>query len=192
MKNPKLYIFLTFLMLLVWACKKDNSSPSLEKVKYNNNKKTYPNNNMDSAQAINAITRQKVQEVLDLSILYSSGKKDTEIDSAVYSQILGYFHDPDSLTLAPLMKELDSFQVRRVKVSDFQVYEKIHNEDTLNYAGFQVEYFSGQNRFITKQSREAQYILVSSPKQFKKEFKFYFLNFYNKSLKDSTSVGVTK
>lgn len=147
---------------------------------------------MDSAQAIQSITKQKVQEVLDLSILYSSGKKDTEIDSAIHSQLLGYFHNPDSLTLRPLLAELDSFKVRSAKVTDFKVYEKVHGVDTLNYASFNVDYFSDQNRPIAKRKKEAQYILVSAPKQFKKEFKFYFLNFYQEPVKDSTSVGVTR
>ncbi len=192
MKNFNQFLLLLGLTLLLIGCKKDKHELSLENVKYNNNKTSYPSANMDSAQAINAITKQKVQEVIDLSILYSSGKKDTEIDSAMYSQLQGYFFEADSTTLQPLLKELDSFKVRAAKVHSLNVYEKIHENDTLNFARFEVEYFSAQNKSLAKKQREAQYILVSSPKQFKKEFKFFFLDFYRLPIKDSTALGVTR
>lgn len=192
MKNANLYLLFFALAFIVLACKKDNHELSLENVKYNNNKSSYPSTKMDSAQAINSIIKQKVQEVIDLSTLYSSGKQDTEIDSAMYSQLQGYFYKADSTTLQPLLKELDSFKVRAAKVHNLSIYEKIHKNDTLNFAKFDVEYFSAQNKSIARQQREAQYVLVSTPKQFKKEFKFFFLNFYQPPIKDSISLGVTK
>lgn len=190
MKNLK-YIFILAILTALASCKKEPQL-SLEKVKYNNNKTSYPQTKMDSAQAINAITKQKVQEVIDLSILYSQSNKDTEIDSTMYSQILGYFHKADSTTLKPLLSELDSLKVQNAKINDLTVYEKILNKDTLNFARFNVEYFGENNKALGQKEREAQYILISAPKKFQKEFKFYFLNFYNKPLKDSTAVGVTR
>ncbi len=191
MKHLNIILILLITFFAVTACKKEPEL-SLETVKYNNNKKSYPENKMDSAQAINAITKQKVQEVIDLSILYSSGNRDTEIDSAMYSQILGYFHKPDSTTLKPLLSELDSLKVKNAKISNLKVIERIHKKDTLNFAKFSVDYLDASKKVIATKEREAQYILMSAPKQFKKEFKFYFLNFYNKPLNDSTSVGVTR
>ncbi len=186
-------VLVLLVALLTYSCQDKPEGPvSLEQVKYNNNKTSYPDTKMDSLQAINAITRQKVQEVIDLSILYSSGKKDTEIDSAMYTQILGYFHAPDSLTLQPLLQELEGFKVRSAKVNNLQVYEEYHQQDTLNFARFQVDYFDASNKPIARKQREAQYILVSSPQKFKKQFRFYFLTFYNQPLKDSISEGVTK
>lgn len=191
MKHLNIIFILLITVFAVTACKKEPEL-SLETVKYNNNKKSYPENKMDSAQAINAITKQKVQEVIDLSILYSSGNRDTEIDSAMYSQILGYFHKADSTTLKPLLSELDSLKVKNAKISNLKVIERIHKKDTLNFAKFSVDYLDASKKVIATKEREAQYILMSAPKQFKKEFKFYFLNFYNKPLNDSTSVGVTR
>lgn len=191
MKHLNIIFILLIAVFAVIACKKEPEL-SLETVKYNNNKKTYPETKMDSAQAINAITKQKVQEVIDLSILYSSGNRDTEIDSAMYSQILGYFHKADSTTLKPLLSELDSLKVKNARINNLNVFERIHKKDTLNFAKFSVEYFDANKKPIATKEREAQYILVSAPKQFKKEFKFYFLNFYNEPLNDSTSVGVTR
>lgn len=191
MKHLNIFLILLIAVFAVIACKKEPEL-SLETVKYNNNKTTYPETKMDSAQAINAITKQKVQEVIDLSILYSSGNQDTEIDTAMYSQILGYFHKADSTTLKPLLSELDSLKVKNARVSNLEVFEKIHKKDTLNFAKFNVEYFDANKKAIATKQREAQYILMSAPKKFKKEFKFYFLNFYNKPLNDSTSAGVTR
>ncbi|WP_228410971.1 hypothetical protein [Chryseobacterium taklimakanense] len=125
MKHHNIFFILLIAVFAVIACKKEPEL-SLERVKYNNNKTTYPETKMDSAQAINAITKQKVQEVIDLSILYSSGNQDTEIDTAMYSQILGYFHKADSTTLKPLLSELDSLKVKNARVSNLEVFEKIH------------------------------------------------------------------
>ena len=191
MKKINKFLLIIISVLSVSACKKE-AELSLEQVKYNNNKTTYPTTKMDSSQAINAITKQKVQEVIDLSILYSSGNKDTEIDSAMYSQILGYFHKADSNSIKPLLSELDSFKVKKAKVSDLNVFERIDKKDTLNFAEFNVEYFTEGNKTILQQKKLAQYIMMPAPIKFKKEFKFYFLNFYSKPLNDTISSGVTK
>ncbi|WP_407403431.1 hypothetical protein [Chryseobacterium sp.] len=189
--------FLAFVMLLgiVASCvKKDEKTVSdLDKLRNSNNKSTYPAMQLDSAQVINDITRQKVQEVLELSTLYLSGNKNTVIDSTIYNQMKGYFHQPDSLTFKPLFKELESLKVKKVYVNNLKVSQEIKNSDTLDYANFSVEYFDSKNKSLGIFQRNAQYTLVSKPVQFKKEFKFYFVNFFQKSSpKDSTSVGVTR
>ncbi|MDO5615289.1 MAG: hypothetical protein Q4G16_03805 [Cruoricaptor ignavus] len=178
------YIVLAIAFIsLAIACKKDNLS--LEQVKYNNNQSTYPTTKMDSTQAINSITKQKVTEVLELSILFNSGNQDTEIDSALFNQISGYFYKPDSTTLQNLFSELDSLKVANAKINNFELKEQYFKKDTLNFAKFNVEYFDKNNSSIGNYEREAQYILIPAEIKFKKEFKFYFLNFYNKPLNDS-------
>lgn len=191
MKIHKILSLLFFVVLLT-GCKKEDQNLSLEQVKYNSNKTSYPTNKMDSAQAINKITKQKVREVLELSILYNSGNKDTDIDDALYKQILGYFHKPDSTTVTNLLTELDSLQVSNVNINSFEVKERYFRNDTLNFAKFNVEYFDKNKRSIGNYDREAQYILIPAEIQFKKEFKFFFLNFYQKPLNDSIVSGVTR
>lgn len=183
-----------FVILLAVACKKEQApNLSLEQVKYNSNKSSYPSTKMDSAQAINKITKQKVREVLELSILYKAGKQDTDIDAALYKQILGYFYKPDSLTVHKLLTELDSLNVGNARIGNFEVTERYFKEDTLNFARFDVQYFDRNNRPIGSFQREAQYVLVPAEIRFKKEFKFFFLNFYQRPiLKDSISSGVTR
>ncbi|UOU98978.1 hypothetical protein MUU74_03255 [Chryseobacterium daecheongense] len=194
MKRINNFLIFTILLLALFSCNKKKTEISdLDKLRNSTNTSTYPAVQMDSAQAINFITKQKVQELLDLSTLYLSGNRNTEIDTLIYSQMQSYFHKPDSLTFKKLFRELDSLKVKNVKVNNLQVYKDYYKKDTLDYAKFNVEYFDDKNKSIGTFEKNAQYILLSTPIKFKKEFKFYFLNFYSESLKkDSTSVGVTK
>ncbi len=187
----KTLFFSILIVLAVISCVKKEDTPvsDLDKLRNTNNQTVQ----MDSTQAINAITLQKVQDVLDLSTLYLSGEKNTEIDTAIYSKIEKYFQKPDSLTFKVLFKELESLQVKKVKVNNINIYQEIQNKDTLDLAKFIVEYFDNKNKSIGKFEKNAQYTLVSKPLKLKKEFKFYFVNFYQEPVKkDSTAVGVTK
>lgn len=190
----KLWIFVILMGLFASCVKKEDQTVSdLDKLRNSNNRKTYPAVQIDSVQVINDITTQKVQQLLELSTLYLSGNRNTEIDTTIYSQMQGYFHAPDSLTFKPLFKELESLKVKSVKVNNLKVYKEVHNQDTLDLAKFNVEYFDSKNKSLGTFEKNAQYILQSAPVKFKKEFKFYFLNFYSMPpKKDSTSVGVTK
>jgi hypothetical protein len=187
----KILFFSILIGLAVISCvkKEDSAVSDLEKLRNTNNQTVQ----MDSTQAINAITLQKVQDVLDLSTLYLSGEKNTEIDTAIYSKIEKYFQKPDSTTFKVLFKELESLQVKKLKVNNINIYQEIQNNDTIDLAKFNVEYFDGKNKSIGTFEKNAQYTLVSKPEKTNKEFKFYFVNFYQQpSKKDSTSAGVTK
>ncbi|HAV02268.1 MAG TPA: hypothetical protein DCW95_03550 [Chryseobacterium sp.] len=184
-------LLLAFLLLL--ACNQEPKTVSdLQIVRNNNNKKTYPVTKIDSAQAIENITRQKIQEILDLAALYTAGNRDTEIDSVIYAQMQGYFLEPDSLKLNPLLLQLDSLKAKSAKVQNIAVRKEIRGTDTLDLADFNVEYFDGFNRSVGTRDKNVQYKLQRSPVKFKKEFKFYFVKFDVPPANDSTSVGVTK
>ena len=189
--NKTLFFSILIILAVISCVKKEDTTAvsDLDKLRNTNNKTVQ----MDSTQAINAITLQKIQEVLDLSTLYLSGDKNTEIDTAIYSKIEKYFQKPDSLTFNPLFKELESLKVKSVKVNNLTVYKEIQNQDTLDLAKFNVEYFDSKNKSIGTFEKNAQYTMISKPVKFKKEFQFYFVNFYQNPLKkDSTSVGVTR
>lgn len=189
----KIVILLISLLLITFSCNKESSQRSdLEIVRNNNNKKSYPVTKMDSAQAITFITKQKIQELLDLSTLYTAGNRDTEIDSVIFAQMKSYFVDQDSSKLSPLLLQLDSLKVQTAKVGNISVTKEIRGKDTLDLAKFYVEYFDFKNRLIGSFEKNAQYVLKPSPVKFVKEFKFYFVDFDSKLPKDSTSVGVTK
>ena len=193
MKTINNFLFLTILLgIMMIACTKkeeNNNVSDLDKLRNTNNINVL----MDSTQAINSITLQKVQDVLDLSTLYLSGNKKTEIDTAIYSKIEKYFQKSDSTTFKGLFKELESLKVKKVKVSNINVFKKINDKDTLDFAKFNVEYIGDKNKSIGNFERSAQYTLVSKTNEKNKEFKFYFIKFYSDLLvKDSTSVGVTR
>ncbi|HCA07226.1 MULTISPECIES: hypothetical protein [unclassified Chryseobacterium] len=193
MKRINKFLIFAVLFLAFVSCNNKKTEVSdLDKLRNSTNVKSYPAVQMDSMQAINSITKQKVQELLDLSTLYLSGNRNTEIDTVIFSQMESYFHKPDSLTFKKLLKELDSLKVKSVKVNSLNVYKEFYKKDTLDYAKFNLEYFDAKNKSLGTFEKNAQYILLSTP-MIKKEFKFYFLDFYSTPLKkDSTSVGVTK
>ena len=195
MKKLTNIFFIAFSVLFFFvACKKEEPQRSdLEIVRNNNNQLSYPVTKMDSAQAITTITKQKIQELLDLSTLYTSGNKDTEIDSVIYAQMIkSYFVDQDSMKLTAILSQLDSLKVKTAKVGNIKVSKKMNEKDTLDFAQFSVEYFDSKNRSLGTFEKTAQYVLKPSPVKFQKEFKFYFVDFDSKLPKDSTSVGVTK
>lgn len=193
MKRINKFLIFAVLFLAFVSCNNKKTEVSdLDKLRNSTNVKSYPAVQMDSMQAINSITKQKVQELLDLSTLYLSGNRNTEIDTVIFSQMESYFHKPDSLTFKKLLRELDSLKVKSVKVNSLNVYKEFYKKDTLDYAKFNLEYFDAKNKSLGTFEKNAQYILLSTP-MIKKEFKFYFLDFYSTPLKkDSTSVGVTK
>ena len=192
-KKNKIYLILMMILSVIFSCTKENIEISdLQKVRNNNNEKTYPVTKMDSAQAISFITKQKIQELMDLSTLYTSGNRDTEIDSVIYSQMKSYFAESDSNELKPIIRQLDSFKIKTVKVGNINVSKEIIGSDTLDFAKFEVEYFDSNDKLIGKYHKNAQYMLKLSPVKFKKEFRFYFVNFDKNPQKDSTSVGIIK
>ena len=177
----------------VISCSKKKESEEisdLEKIKHNN-RKSYPSVKIDSVQAINGITKQKVQELLDLSTIYASGNKNTDVDSLIYNQIESYFLKPDDNKIKPLINELDSLKVKNIKVKHFNISQQIDNKDTLNIAEFTVEYLGKNKNSLGFFDKKASYVLKKSPVQFVKEFKFYFIDFDLKE-KDTISSGVTK
>lgn len=192
-RKINLYVLLCSVFFALFACnKKVEERSNLDKLRNSNNKKSYPVTKMDSVQAIQFITRQKIQDLFDLSTLYTSGNRDTEIDSVIYQQMMGYFEVPDSLKLSSTLKQMDSLKVKEAKVGEIKVSKQILGKDTLDLAQFKVEYLDGNKRSLGSFDKTVQYTLKTTPVQFKKEFKFYFLNFDLKLPKDSTALGKTK
>lgn len=193
-KQNKLYWWVLSLSMIIAgliSCNKkyEGEDNSLETIRNANNKVTYTKSSLDSLQAINLITSQKVQDLLDLSTLYTSGNKDTEIDSVIYTQMQAHFMTKDSNNLKPLLKEMDSLKVRFAKVNNLKTTKSVVEKDTLDFANFDVEYYDKKRTYITTVNRKAQYMLKASPVKFQKEFKFYFNNFYKT---ESDSVKTTK
>ncbi len=193
-KNNNYFLIALIIISALFSCTKEKSTEisDLQKIRNNTNQKSYPLTKIDSAQAISLITKQKIQELFDLSTLYTAGNRDTEIDSIIYSQMNSYFIESDSTKFFPLLKQLDSFKVKTAKVGNIAVTKEIVGKDTLDFAKYSVEYFDESDRSVGKFEKNAQYMLKLFPVKFKKEFKFYFVNLDTKVPKDSISTGVTK
>ena len=189
--NKNILFSLFIITLTVLSCKKEQQISEIDVLRNGNNEDVYSSTKLDSAQAIASITEQKLQELYDISALYSSGNKNTAVDTLNYNQIQGYFLKKDSANVMGLLKELDSLNVKLVKVKNLSINTEINGKDTLDYANYTVEYKDRDQRMIGEFNKKSQYKLLKSPVNFKKEFKFYFVEI-DVQPKDSTSVGVIK
>ena len=189
--NKNILFSLFIITLTVLSCKKEQQISEIDVLRNGNNEDVYSSTKLDSAQAIASITEQKLQELYDISALYSSGNKNTAVDTLNYNQIQGYFLKKDSANVKNLLKELDSLKVKNVKVKNLQISSEIKGKDTLDFANYTVEYKNKEQKTLGEVNKKSQYKLQKSSANSKKEFKFYFVEVDVKE-KDSVSTGVTK
>ena len=188
--NKNIIFALVILAIALISCKKEQPLSEIDLLR-NGNEDVYSSTKLDSAQAITSITQQKLQELYDISALYSSGNKNTAVDTLNYNQIQGYFLKKDSANVKNLLKELDSLKVKNVKVKNLQISSEIKGKDTLDFANYTVEYKNKEQKTLGEVNKKSQYKLQKSSANSKKEFKFYFVEVDVKE-KDSVSTGVTK
>ena len=188
--NKNIIFALVILAIALISCKKEQPLSEIDLLR-NGNEDVYSSTKLDSAQAIASITQQKLQELYDISALYSSGNKNTAVDTLNYNQIQGYFLKKDSANVKNLLNELDSLKVKNVKVKNLQISSEIKGKDTLDFANYTVEYKNKEQKTLGEVNKKSQYKLQKSSANSKKEFKFYFVEVDVKE-KDSVSTGVTK
>ena len=82
--NKNVIFTLILALMTIIACKKEQTISDIDVLRNGNNEDVYSTTKLDSAQAIASITQQKLQELYDISALYSSGNKNTAIDSLNY------------------------------------------------------------------------------------------------------------
>lgn len=193
-------LFLIFFICIV-ACKKSNlydGNPDPEVIKNYRNEMPASVSKMDSLEAINFITKQKLLEVYEISaLLSSSDKNDSILKEILISQLETYFLESDTINIPYLLAEADSLKVNYAKVSKI---EEILNEsiviDSAYQAKYTVDYFSKEKKLISSIDKTAEFTLrkEESPEEFKDVFKFYFisLNKLNYPINDTVSSGVTQ
>ncbi|WP_407482161.1 hypothetical protein [Elizabethkingia meningoseptica] len=189
--------FALIIIIAIIACKEEKytGKNSIETVKYNNNATTFSPIELDSVQTINNITALKLQEVYDLATNYAAGNKDSDIDITLYNQIQEYFEKPDSAKIHPFIKELDSLKARFVKINDVTTFKHVTSKDTLDYAKYKMDYYNKDRKYLGYQNKEVHYVMKEVPaieKKFKREFKFYFVDFRGPARKDSILSGKAK
>lgn len=188
MKINKNLLFSFFIIAIgILSCKKENIQSDIDQLRQANNSSF----NLDSSQAIASITKQKLQELFDISALYISGNRNTAIDSLNYRQIQGYFIKKDSGNVTNLFKELDSLKVRYVKIKNIEISTEIKEKDTLDFAKYTVEYRNKEQKSLGEFTKKSQYDLIKKTGKIKNEFKFYFVSI-DIPEKDSVSSGVIK
>lgn len=154
--------------------------------KYKNNAFAYG----DSLQAINRITKQKLQEFYDIGLLYLKNKNDKQLDSILLESMRDYLLNRDSL-------EMDNFliQLKRERISFAKIksVEKIDNFspplDSLGVSAYQVGFYNKEKKFVRNKKKFVKFVLKKNPEKFKNEFKFYFIEFAEN---DSIFSGVIK
>ncbi len=188
--NKNIVFYLVIIIMSVISCKKEQPISEIDLLR-NGNEDVYSSTKLDSAQAITSITQQKLQELYDISALYTSGNRNTAVDTVNYNQIQGYFLKKDSANVKNLLKELDSLKVKFVKVKNLEISSEIKGKDTLDFANYTVEYKNKEQKVLGELNKKSTYKLQKTSANSKKEFKFYFVQVDVKE-KDSVSSGVTK
>ena len=188
--NKNIVFYLVIIIISVISCKKEQPISEIDLLR-NGNEDVYSSTKLDSAQAITSITQQKLQELYDISALYTSGNRNTAVDTVNYNQIQGYFLKKDSANVKNLLKELDSLKVKFVKVKNLEISSEIKGKDTLDFANYTVEYKNKEQKVLGELNKKSTYKLQKTSANSKKEFKFYFVQVDVKE-KDSVSSGVTK
>ena len=188
--NKNIIFYLVIIIMSVISCKKEQPISEIDLLR-NGNEDVYSSTKLDSAQAITSITQQKLQELYDISALYTSGNRNTAVDTVNYNQIQGYFLKKDSANVKNLLKELDSLKVKFVKVKNLEISSEIKGKDTLDFANYTVEYKNKEQKVLGELNKKSTYKLQKTSANSKKEFKFYFVQVDVKE-KDSVSSGVTK
>lgn len=188
--NKNIIFYFVIIIMAVISCKKEQPISEIDLLR-NGNEDVYSSTKLDSAQAIASITQQKLQELYDISALYTSGNRDTAVDTVNYNQIQGYFLKKDSANVKNLLKELDSLKVKSVKVKNLEISSEIKGKDTLDFANYTVEYKNKEQKLLAEINKKSLYKLQRTSANSKKEFKFYFVEIDVKE-KDSVSSGVIK
>lgn len=190
--------FISILICLIFvavACKKEQffgGEHDPEVIK--NYKNESASVSMDSIASINFITKQKLLEVYELSLLYSSKQNDSILKDVLHSQLASYFLNSDTINIPLVLKEMDSLQAKFIELRHFKDVESDSlTADSIRKIDYWVRYYSADKKLIDSLQKTAEFILKKEPKKFKNEFTFYFTNLnLTKNQKDTISSPVTQ
>ncbi len=177
MKAKHFISILICLIFIATACKKEQffaGEHDPEVIKNYRNQST-PVSKMDSITSINYITKQKLLEVYELSLLYSSKQNDSILRDLLYSQLASYFLESDSVNIPKMMKEMDSLKAHFVEIRYLgDVESDSVSDNSVRKMDYWVKYYSADKKLIDSLEKTAEFILKKQPKKFKHEFTFYF------------------
>ncbi|WP_313374875.1 hypothetical protein [Chishuiella sp.] len=180
---------------ILFSCKdeKYHGDYNPETIKGYKNESSTVSSKMDSVEAINFITKQKLRELFELSAL-ASNSNDTVVDSMLRDQLLTYFPEKDTTEVFSLLRDLSAKKVTYTSITKFSILPKDSlTEDSVRQVAYTVNYFNSDKKLIETNNNIGLFVLKKEPIQFKREFKFYFTRLNEKTdsiQKDSIASGV--
>lgn len=181
---------------IIYSCKQDTTYDgdyNPEVIKGYKNEASTVNTKMDSIEAINFISKQKLREFYELSAL-ASNNKDSVVQEILITQLRSYFSKEEMSEVDTLLSKLKNRNIHFVSVAKFNI---IPNDsltpDTIKKADYTLNLFNKDKKLVKTIDRTSIFVLKQEPIQFKREFKFYFqtLNMMKDSIQNDTiSSGV--
>ncbi|RLZ11638.1 hypothetical protein [Faecalibacter macacae] len=181
---------------IIYSCKQDTTYDgdyNPEVIKGYKNEASTVNTKMDSIEAINFISKQKLREFYELSAL-ASNNNDSVVQEILITQLRSYFSKEEMSEVDTLLSKLKNRNIHFVSVAKFNI---IPNDsltpDTIKKADYTLNLFNKDKKLVKTIDRTSIFVLKQEPIQFKREFKFYFqtLNMMKDSIQNDTiSSGV--
>lgn len=181
---------------IIYSCKQDTTYDgdyNPEVIKGYKNEASTLNTKMDSIEAINFISKQKLREFYELSAL-ASNNNDSVVQEILITQLRSYFSKEEMSEVDTLLSKLKNRNIHFVSVAKFNI---IPNDsltpDTIKKADYTLNLFNKDKKLVKTIDRTSIFVLKQEPIQFKREFKFYFqtLNMMKDSIQNDTiSSGV--
>lgn len=183
---------------IIYSCKKDTTYEgeyNPEVIKGYKNESSSVNTKMDSIEAVNFISKRKLREFFELSVL-ASNNNDSVVQKALIEQLRSYFSLDNMSEVDTLLANLKRSNIHFISVAKFDI---IPNDsvtpDTIKSAEYILNLFNKDKKLVKTVNRHSIFVLKQEPIKFKREFKFYFktLNEVKDSLqKDTISSGVKR
>ncbi|MBS7332586.1 hypothetical protein [Faecalibacter bovis] len=176
---------------IIYSCKKDTTYEgdyNPEVIKGYKNEASTVTTKMDSIEAINFISKQKLREFYELSAL-ASNNNDSVVQEILITQLRSYFSKEDVSEVDTLLSKLKNRNIHFVSVAKFNI---IPNDsltpDTIKKADYTLNLFNKDKKLVKTIDRTSVFVLKQEPIQFKREFKFYFqtLNLMKDSIQNDT------
>ena len=183
---------------IVYSCKKDttyNGDYNPEVIKEYRNDGASLNTKMDSLEAVNFISKQKLREFFELSAL-ASNNNDSVVQDLLINQLRSYFTTDKASEVDTLLSKFKVNNIHFITIAKFNI---IPNDsltpDTIKQADYTLNMFNKDKKLVESVNRTSLFVLKQEPIKFKREFKFYFktLNYIKDSVvNENISSGVTQ
>ena len=185
-------LMLISIILILFSCKNEstyNGDYNPEEIKEYKNDNASLTNKMDSAQAVDFISTQKLRELYELSTL-AANTNDSVLSEMLWGQLKSYFPKKDTVEILSILQDLKTKKVKFASIENIKSEPKDSlTIDTIKRVQYTVNYYAADKKLIETNNRTSVLVLRKDPQQFQREFKFYFKTLDDLVVKDSISVG---